>query len=312
MQAKQRGLMDTARILVLVALMATCGSRPAIGWRGPLLSSTQDLALIRPTRSDSVRFAVIGDSGTGDAGQWRIAERLTAARANFPFDFVLMLGDNLYGDEDPEDYRENFERPYRALLDRGVTFYAVLGNHDDPSQRFYKWFNMRGKHFYTFDKGNVRFFALNSNYMDAPQIDWVTRELCESDEDWKIVFFHHPIYSSGDRHGSDLRLREVLEPIFVDSGVEVVFAGHDHIYERLKPQKGVHYFVSGGAGKLARGDIERSGRKSLQQASIGAGTSCSSRSRALKCTSRRSQAKGELSTRERSHNGRMRFAARRA
>jgi hypothetical protein len=183
MRSKQRAVRHAAGILVLVALIASCGSRPAIGRRGSLLSSTQDLALIRPVRSDSVRFAVIGDSGTGDAGQWRVAERLTAARANFPFEFVLMLGDNLYGDEDPEDYREKFERPYRTLLDRGVKFYAVLGNHDDPSQRFYKWFNMGGKHFYTFHKKNVRFFALKSNYMDVSQIEWVTRELCESDAD---------------------------------------------------------------------------------------------------------------------------------
>jgi hypothetical protein len=200
---------------------------------------------------------VIGDSGTGDAGQWRVAEQLTAALVRFPFELVLMLGDNLYGGEDHEDYREKFELPYRALLDKGVRFYAALGNHDDPSQRFYRGFNMGGKRFYSFEKGNVRFFALDTNYMDGQQLEWVSRELCGSGAAWKVVFFHHPIYSSGERHGSDLRLREVLEPIFVDSGVEVVFAGHDHIYERVKPQMGVHYFVSGGAGKLARGDIDR-------------------------------------------------------
>ena len=70
------------------------------------------------------------------------------------------------------------------------------------------------------------------------------------------MFFHHPLYSSGGRHGSDLRLREVLEPLFVQYNVSVVFAGHDHFYERIKPQKGITHFVVGSAGKLDPGDID--------------------------------------------------------
>lgn len=72
------------------------------------------------------------------------------------------------------------------------------------------------------------------------------------------MFFHHPLYSSGGRHGSDRALREQLEPIFLKHGVNVVLSGHDHFYERIKPQKGITYFVSGAAAKLRRGDIERS------------------------------------------------------
>jgi 3',5'-cyclic AMP phosphodiesterase CpdA len=168
-----------------------------------------------------------------------------------------MLGDNLYGDEDPDDYERKFERPYKALLDAGVKFYAALGNHDDPSQRFYKPFNMNGERHYTFKapRGSVRFFALDSNYMDQRQLDWVEKELSASDSDWKIAFFHHPLYSSGERHGSDEVLREQLEPLFVKHGVNVVFTGHEHFYERLKPQKGISYFISGSAAKLRRGNI---------------------------------------------------------
>jgi calcineurin-like phosphoesterase family protein len=218
--------------------------------------AAQDLTL--PNRKDSVHFAVIGDSGTGGSSQYKVAERLTAMRAKFPFDFALMLGDNLYGNSAPKDYASKFEKPYKTLLDGGVKFYATLGNHDNTNERFYKPFNMNGERFYTFKPANasVRFFSLDTNYMDQEQIAWLQKELANSQSDWKILFFHHPLYSSGGEHGSDLLLREKLEPVFVKSGVDVVFSGHDHFYERVKPQKGILYFVSGGAGKVRKGDVQ--------------------------------------------------------
>jgi 3',5'-cyclic AMP phosphodiesterase CpdA len=94
--------------------------------------------------------------------------------------------------------------------------------------------------------------------MDRKQLDWLEKELSASGSEWKVPFFHHPIYSSGGRHGSDLVLREQLEPLFVKYGVQVVFTGHEHFYERIKPQKGITYIISGAAAKLRRGDIERS------------------------------------------------------
>jgi 3',5'-cyclic AMP phosphodiesterase CpdA len=101
----------------------------------------------------------------------------------------------------------------------------------------------------------VRIFALDSNYMDKPQLEWFEKELQASGSDWKIAFFHHPIYSSGGAHGSDVQLREELEPLFLKYGVDAVFAGHEHFYERIKPQKGIYYFTSGGAAKLREGDV---------------------------------------------------------
>ena len=203
-----------------------------------------------PMKEGSVRFAIIGDAGTGGSAQRRVAAQIIKARAQFPFDFALMLGDNLYGDEDPGDYASKFERPYKPLLDAGVKFYAALGNHDDPAQRFYKPFNMNGERYYSFKapKGeSVRFFALDSNYMSKEQLAWLEKELAASGSDWKICFFHHPIYSSGDRHGADKVLREQLEPLFVRYGVSVVFTGHEHFYERIKPQHGITYIISGSA-----------------------------------------------------------------
>lgn len=213
-----------------------------------------------PGADGSTRFAVIGDSGTGGGAQKAVAERIAAVHRQFPFEITLMLGDNLYGGEDANDYRRKFEEPYKPLLDAGVKFYAALGNHDEPSQRFYEPFNMGGKRYYSFKspKGGVRFFALDSNYMVKEQLAWLEKELAGAGSDWKIVFFHHPIYSSGERHGSDESLRKQLEPLFTKYGVDVVFTGHEHFYERIKPQKGIAYFISGSAAKLRRGGISDS------------------------------------------------------
>jgi predicted phosphodiesterase len=217
----------------------------------------QDVAL--PNASDALKFAIIGDSGTGSSAQYSVAKQLIAARERFKYEFVLMMGDNLYSGSGEKDYRKKFEEPYKPLLDSGLKFYAALGNHDNANEKMYKPFNMNGERFYTFKpKAGVRVFALDSNYMDKSQLDWLGKELAASGSDWKIVFFHHPLYSSGETHGSDDELRLQLEPLFLKHGVDVVFAGHEHFYERLKPQKGIYYFISGGAGKLRKGDVSKS------------------------------------------------------
>jgi 3',5'-cyclic AMP phosphodiesterase CpdA len=220
-----------------------------------------------PDKESSVRFAVMGDTGRGDTRQNEMARVMEAVHAKFPFTFVVMVGDNMYGADTPGDYVRKFEQPYKSLIAKGVKFYAALGNHDNPNQRFYKQFNMNGERFYTFrgsagglaklTEGGVRFFAIDSNYLDKSQLDWLSRELAASGSDWKICFFHHPLYSSGRTHGSALETRAVLEPLFVKAGVSVVLTGHDHFYERIKPQKGILHFVVGAGGSLRRGDIRK-------------------------------------------------------
>lgn len=209
-----------------------------------------------PAKDGSVRFAVIGDTGSGSSGQREVGDMMARYRAVFPFEFVLMMGDNMYGGEAPKDFEKKFSDPYRALLDNKVKFYASLGNHDQALQTNYADFNMNGKEYYRFKKGNVAFYALNSNYMDKKQVEWLESELSKDTSEWKVCFFHHPPYSSAKRHGSDSQLREVVEPIFIKYGVKVVLTGHDHVYERIKPQKGVYYFVSGAGGKLRTGDVK--------------------------------------------------------
>ena len=209
-----------------------------------------------PNKQDSVRFVVIGDTGTGTHQQLELAQVMLRYHQVFPFEFVLMMGDNMYGGEKAVDYKQKFENIYRPLLDQKVKFYAALGNHDESNQRFYEYFNMEGQEYYHFKKGNVSFYSLNSNYMDKKQVDWLNEKLATDTTTWKVAYFHHPPYSSGGAHGSDTKLREIVEPIFVKHGVSVVFAGHEHFYERIKPQKGIYYFISGSGGKLRQGDVK--------------------------------------------------------
>jgi 3',5'-cyclic AMP phosphodiesterase CpdA len=210
-----------------------------------------------PNQKESLKFAVLGDFGSGTAGQYAVATRMAEVHSTFPYELVLLAGDNMYGTDRPQDYENKFEIPYKLLLDAGVKFYASLGNHDSREQRTYKHFNMEDKLYYSFKapKQDVRFYALESTYPEPDQIKWLEEELKVHGEKWKIVYMHHPLYSSGGRHGSDVQLRETLEPLFIKYGVSVVFTGHDHIYERTKPQHGITYFVAGSGGMLRPGDF---------------------------------------------------------
>ena len=210
-----------------------------------------------PLKTGSVRFLVLGDAGTGDREQVEVANQMVRYAQRFPFTFAIMLGDNLYGSERPQDFDKKFMRPYKALLDGGIEFNAALGNHDDPNQRYFKPFHLDGQRYRTFKKGNVRFFVIDSNYLDPEQLKWLEKELSQSGSDWKIPYFHHPLYTTA-RRGPEVEVRAVLEPLFVKYGVDVVFVGHEHIYERLQPQKGIYYFTVGGAAKLRKGDTHPS------------------------------------------------------
>src|SRR5258705_299327 len=116
---------------------------------------------------------------------------------------------------------------------------------------------MGGARYYTYARRNVGFWVLDSDLLDPQQRAWIEGALTQSTDDWKICYFHHPLYSDGRTHGSQVDVRVILEPLFVAHGVNVVFSGHDHVYERLKPQKGITYFVSGAGGQLRKGDVRR-------------------------------------------------------
>jgi 3',5'-cyclic AMP phosphodiesterase CpdA len=238
---------STHRIVPVVVVAAVVAGVGLLAQSSPL-----------PNRGDSLKFAAMGDNGTGDRPQYEVAQQMAKVHGTFAFDLVIMLGDNMYGGQSPADYVKKFEQPYAPLLEAGVKFQASIGNHDRPDQVSYKPYNMNGQRYYTYSRKNVRFFALDSNQMDPKQLEWLDAELKKAREDWKICYFHHPLYSNAARHGAAIDLRVLLEPIFVRNGVNVVFSGHDHVYERIKPQKGISYFVSGAAGQLRKGNMEPS------------------------------------------------------
>ncbi|HST10258.1 MAG TPA: metallophosphoesterase [Terriglobales bacterium] len=210
-----------------------------------------------PNAKDSFKFVVLGDFGDGTQRQYDLAQEMARTHEKFPFETVITVGDNLYGRQRASDFQNKFEIPYKPLLDAGVKFYASLGNHDIREQPSYKLFNMNGKLFYSFKapQQSVRFFFLDSNYMSPEQVAWIGTEMKGAGENWKFAVFHHPLYSSGGRHGSDVQLRKKIEPLLIENNVSVVFSGHDHFYERIKPQNGIIYFVCGSGGELAIGDI---------------------------------------------------------
>jgi predicted phosphodiesterase len=267
------------RVLLLCSLLAAAGcgtswvERASAARAQPRIdvldvSTIAPSTLTLPNEGRSIKFAVIGDSGRGWQPQLDVAAQMVAFRQHFKFDFVLMAGDNIYeGPATAEDYRIKFEEPYQVLLADGVKFYAVLGNHDDPKQIYYQPFNMKGNRYYTFTPPvdpitrwdtRVRFFALDSTNLDGEQMKWFEHEAAESRAEWKIALMHHPLYTSGRYTLAARGLRFAMESSFVNGGVDVVFSGHEHIYNRSELQKGVLYFVSGAAGSLREGDGGRS------------------------------------------------------
>ena len=249
--------------LLVCGSAAGCLSTGSSGPAGPVTVSAPvapaDPPTPLPNRDGSLKFAVLGDFGTGSREQYQLGEQMATLRTRFPFELVVTVGDNLYGGNGPRDFLRKFETPYKLLLDAEVKFYASLGNHDSRQQSNYAPFNMNGQLYYTFKAPHqdVRFFAVDSTYLDTTQLAWLDRELQSSSEAWKIPYFHHPLYSSGGRHGSDLGRRKTLEPLFIKHGVSVVLTGHDHVYERVKPQNGIVYFVVGSGGQLRRGNLNR-------------------------------------------------------
>ena len=205
---------------------------------------------------------MMGDWGNGDDTSFQIAERMAAAHARTRLDMIVTAGDNIYPDGAAKRFGKCFERPYESLIRQGVQLHATLGNHDvregADSQCRYPLFGMGGANYYKISKGEaLDIFVLDTNDFDARQALWLERELKSSTATWKVPVFHHPLYSSGKTHGSDEALRRELEPILMSSGVRVAFSGHDHIYQRVKPQNGIQYFVTGAGGKVRPGDLRR-------------------------------------------------------
>jgi predicted MPP superfamily phosphohydrolase len=250
MERKTPTLMTRRQAVASLATLAT----------GTLLKPSSVLAF---ESSDSkTRFAVLGDFGTGGSDESAVAGQMLQEHEQSDFDFVLTVGDNIYPNGNAKYFGKHFEEPFAGLLKERVKFYAVLGNHDVEEGRKdqcnYPLFNMGGSCYYSISRGNglIDFFMLDSTDFEVGQATWLENGLRNSRAVWKVVALHHPIYSSGKKHGSNLKLRKILEPMLTKYRVQVVFAGHDHVYERLKLQEGIQHFVTGAGGKMRRGDID--------------------------------------------------------
>jgi 3',5'-cyclic AMP phosphodiesterase CpdA len=212
-----------------------------------------DIAEKLPTSKAApiLRFISVADTGTGDRSQYAVAEAMAQYHQQKPFDLAILAGDNIYNNGEIEKIGAVFERPYQPLLKQGVKFHACLGNHDirtangEPQVR-YANFNMKGR-YYTFRRDPVQFFALDTNHNAdmQTQLDWLEQELSRSDATWKVVFGHHPIYSSGI-YGSNQAFIKSLTPLFQKYGVQVYINGHEHNYERTRPINGTTYLICGG------------------------------------------------------------------
>lgn len=198
-----------------------------------------------------IRFLAIGDSGGGGSDQYELREQMDTV----PFDLIVHMGDVAYDNGTLQQFDDNVFGVYGELF-RNIPFYPVAGNHDYETQKgapFRAVFNLPGpdETYFSYDYGRVHFAAIDTELPYGPQIEWLDKDLAASKAPWKIVYLHHPPYSSGD-HGSDVELRKALAPIVEGHGVQLVLAGHDHHYERMKTQNGVDYIVSGGGGRGTR------------------------------------------------------------
>lgn len=233
-----------------------------------------------------LHFGVMGDGGSGDDAQFRIARRMVDVHRQEPWKFVLTLGDNVYENGEPEHFDSRFVDVYQPLLEDGVPVHCSLGNHDvrhkngldQVKEEAFGFID--GKDEYEFAAGPrtadgstlARFICLNSTrWVDAVdsgdkkqlvQLRGELRErLAEVDRyRWNIVYLHHPIHSYIKKsfgiprgHGSSPELQAALEPILVEHGVDLVLGGHEHFYQQIEPKRGVHHIISGGAGKLRSG-----------------------------------------------------------
>lgn len=215
-----------------------------------------------PAAPDRLHVLATADFGSGNSKQRAVGQQMGAVHKSDPVDLVILGGDNIYAssawkDGDLAGIQSTFFRPYRELIEAGVPFHAVLGNHDirtangDPQVAF-KPFGMKGR-WYSLRRGPVELFMLDTN-VNVPwqqQLPWLKRALAASTAPWKVVVGHHPIYSAG-LYGDDRALIARLTPLFKAYGVQLYINGHEHNYERTQILDGTTYLTVGGGGASLR------------------------------------------------------------
>ncbi len=251
-----------------------------------------------PERAQKLTFFVIGDYGNNSHGQRRIAEAMwrefqKRSASDSPVRFVLTNGDNIYADlrvgrfilhsgDHDEDWEAKFFHPYAELL-RHLPFCPTLGNHDGgdsenpgdlpvyldnfffPGNQPARWYRFRFANL-------AEFFALDSSDNRQPgqvqeayavsgkQFQWLKEAMPASSAPWKIPYFHHPPFTAGPRHAPSYDSLEHFVRLFEQSGVRIVFSGHEHNFQFSAQDQATHgilYVVSGAGGELRRGSVLR-------------------------------------------------------
>lgn len=249
-----------------------------------------------PLRSEKLRFFVMGDFGTGDKNQMRVAKAMAEEMKKYegdnPVRFVLTTGDNIYGSfgitlrfrntgDDDDEWESKFFEPYEPVIAK-IPFYATLGNHDgneteargDLAAYLDNFFfpSKDPARYYRFNfGGHADFFALDSttvtekgsprpNYLpNSDQHNWLRKNLSESQVPWKIPYLHHPPYNAGPRHPAARNDLAHFVELFRKHGVRVVFTGHEHNFQYSEDDEtgGIRYVVTGAGGELRDGDVRR-------------------------------------------------------
>ena len=251
-------LWSAAGVLVLGALVALAFVFPP----STLFSSEKPSAKTGETVPAAVgnpeaRIAIVGDTGTRNKWEAATAERieLQAEQADAPYDALLILGDMIYPNGDSAQTQASITDPFARTLE-DATLIPVLGNHDVQSDEEDEILTELGRNagYYVEQIGPMRVIVLDSNRVgNAKQLTWLKGVLAEEQPPgtWTIAAMHHPAYSAG-HHGSTKSVQREWSPLFEEAGVQLVFAGHDHDYQRSTPQNGITYVVSGAGAKLRR------------------------------------------------------------
>lgn len=207
---------------------------------------------IDPDRPPLTRIAVAGDVGTGEDAAYATGAAMDVREGSVEYDALLLLGDNVYPNGDPDQLDRTVYQPFADVLDDSTQVLAVLGNHDvrdDNADAHAAALGMPAR-WYATTIDDVLVLSLDSNQPDNPdQLAWLETTLANNDATWIIATMHHPPYSGG-YHGSSDNVRNAFSPLLEAHRVDLVLAGHEHDYQRFQPVNGTTYIVSGAGAKL--------------------------------------------------------------